>query len=93
MFNQKSIGFLKLFLLFNSYYIKALSLISLYFNCFTVPAFCRHYADIVAIVSYRVHVYYACLSHFQLCACLMTAKEDSPVRLSLHDGFSAAFKI
>ena len=81
MFNQKSIGFLKLFFNF-----QILDL----FNC---SSFFRHYADKGAIVSYKVHVYYPCLFHFQLCTCLMTAKEDSPVRLSLLDSFSAAFKI
>ena len=28
--------------------------------------------------------------HFQLCTCLMTAKEDSSARLSLQESFSAA---
>ena len=37
-------------------------------------------------------MYYPCLFHFQLYAFLMTAKEDSPVRLSLLDSFYAAFK-
>ena len=80
------------FLPSNSYYCKALSLISQQLNCLTVPAFCRHYADKGAIVSYKVHMYYPCLFHFQLYAFLMTAKEDSPVRLSLLDSFYAAFK-
>ena len=58
----------------------------------TVPAFC-YYADIGAIVSSKVYVYYPCLSHFQLFTCLMTAKEDSPAYLSLHDSLFAASKI
>ena len=58
----------------------------------TVPAFCYD-ADIGAIVSSKVYVYYPCLSHFQLFTCLMTAKEDSPAYLSLHDSLFAASKI
>ena len=87
MFHLKSIGFLKLFLTIIIYYYYSLLLIFL-----TVPAFCYD-ADIGAIVSSKVHVYYPCLSHFQLFTCLMTAKEDSPAHLSLHDSLFAASKI
>ena len=82
------------FLPSSSHYCKAMSLISLQLNCLTVPAFCYD-ADVGAIVSSKVHVYYLrlCFFHFQLCTCLMTAKEDSSVRLNLHDSFSAASKL
>ena len=59
MFNQNSIEFLKLFLPSSSHYCKAMSLISLQLNCLTVPAFCYD-ADVGAIVSSKVHVYYLC---------------------------------
>ena len=82
------------FLPSSSHYCKAMSLISLQLNCLTVPAFCYD-ADVGAIVSSKVHVYYLrlCFFHFQLCTCLMTAKKDSSVRLNLHDSFSAASKL
>ena len=82
------------FLPSSCHHCKAMSLISLWMNCLTVPAF-RYDADVGATVSSKVHVFYLwlCFFHFQLCACLMTAKEDSSVRLNLHDSFSAASKL
>ena len=64
------------------------------FNCSSFLLWCR-YRCIGAIVSSKVHVFYLwlCFFHFQLCACLMTAKEDSSARLNLHESFSAASKL
>ena len=49
------------FLPSSCHYSKAMSLISLQLNCLTVPAFCYD-ADIGAIVSSKVHVYYLYVS-------------------------------
>ena len=61
MFNEKSIEFSSSFLPSSSRYCKVMSLISLWLNCLTVPAFCYD-ADVGAMVSSKVHVYYPYVS-------------------------------